>query len=46
MRENQEIKYVKRTQRDYSYAFKLSVVNQLSRPECIRDSGFHSPIHV
>ncbi len=33
MRENQEIKYVKRTQRDYSYAFKLSVVAEVERGE-------------
>jgi len=33
MREDQEIKYVKRTQRDYSLAFKLSVVEEVERGE-------------
>ena len=31
MEENKENQYVKRTQRDYSYAFKLSVVEEVER---------------
>jgi len=33
MKEQIESKYVKRTQRDYSYAFKLSVVQEVERGE-------------
>lgn len=33
MRQTNEFKYVKRTQRDYSYAFKLSVVEEVERGE-------------
>ena len=29
MKENKENEYVKRTQKDYSYAFKLSVINEI-----------------
>ncbi|WP_040417216.1 helix-turn-helix domain-containing protein, partial [Cyclobacterium qasimii] len=29
MKEDQESKYVKRTQRDYSYAFKMSVISEI-----------------
>ena len=31
MKEDKESQYVKRTQRDYSYAFKLSVVDEVER---------------
>ena len=33
MRQNKESQYVKRTQRDYSYAFKLSVVEEVENGE-------------
>ena len=33
MNQNTEIKYVKRTQKDYSYAFKLSVVSEVESGE-------------
>jgi transposase len=33
MKEEQERKYVKRTQRDCSYDFKLSVVSEVERGE-------------
>jgi transposase len=33
MKEEQESKYVKRTQRDCSYDFKLSVVSEVERGE-------------
>lgn len=53
MKEEQESKYVKRTQCDYSYAFKLAVVSEVERGElgikaAVRKYGIqsHSTITV